>query len=102
MNFIERFHWWFTGEVAETIEKRYDDTTDAILFPGFSALFSVLCLYSAVEMIANGHPFAILAGAMLAGIGMFCVMLFIVNVAASIRFSREWTQSEPRPEVLDD
>lgn len=102
MNVIERFHWWFTGEVAKTIEEKYDDSADAILFPVLSALFAVMCFYSVMQVIDYGNVFSILVGAVFAGPGLAFAILFIVSVAASIRFSREWTQPEPRPEVLDD
>lgn len=96
MNALERFHWWFSGKVAETIEENYDDTADAILFPLFSALFAFVCVYSAVQMMNQSNSLSVHVGALFAGVGFFCAILFVVTVAASITFAQEWTQPERR------
>lgn len=92
MNPIQRFLWWFKGEVAEMIVEGYEEPTDAILFPVFSAVMATIFVRSLLELPPLLSVWAVIPFALTGSVAVFLCYAFVVSVAASVTYYREVTE----------
>lgn len=91
MNLIQRFNWWFRGEVAEEVHK-YEDTIDAIMMPIMAVIVTASLWTAAYWLVVADGTFHTSMGGVTGFVAAISTVQLAINTYASYVYATQETE----------